>query len=324
MARKSRQLVDHLADGNKKSIQIPGTGVSMIGLEQAHPEAPSPSVAQKYRFPEEVVEEVAVAVMLGENVIFTGPTGCGKTSLPTALASALGRPLMRFNMNGETRVSNLVGMNKPASKDGVLTLVFVLGMLAQAMREGWWVILDEIEAAIPSVLFVLQPVLESGNRTLQIPETGEVIVAHEDFRVFATGNTIGYRASARARYAGTNMMNAAFIDRFGVIIDCRYPSKEEEHERISCHCPDVDDDYVEGIARVATALRGDEGFRSDFSTRRCIQWAKLLPHFGYDVLRTAEMAWLRKLESATDAKVAREIVRRKFGYGETGEGANDE
>jgi len=316
MARKSRQLVDHLADANKHEIEVPDTGVMMVGLKQAHPQAPSPSVAQKYRFPKDVVEEVAVAIHLGENIIFTGPTGCGKTSLPTALASHLGRPLMRFNMNGETRVSNLVGMNKPAAKDGVLTLLFVLGMLAQAMREGWWVILDEIEAAIPSVLFVLQPVLEAGNRSLQIPETGEVIVAHPEFRIFATGNTLGYRASARARYSGTNMMNAAFIDRFGVVIDCRYPSLEEEHERLTCHCPDVDDDFIEGIARVADALRKDEKFKTDFSTRRCIQWAKLLPHFDYDVIRTAEMAWIRKLESPIDAKVAREIVRRKFGYGE--------
>ena len=317
MARKSRKVIDHLADANKYAVAVPDCDLTMIGLRQAHPEAPPPGVAQKYRFHADLAEELSVAVTLAENVLLTGPTGCGKTSLPTALASLLGRPLVRFNLNGETRVSNLVGMNKPAAKDGVLTLVFALGMLAKAMREGWWVILDEIEAAIPSVLFVLQPVLEAGNRSLQIPETGEVIEAHEDFRVFATGNTLGYRASARARYSGTNAMNAAFIDRFGVIIDCRYPSKEEEHERILCHCPDVDADYIDGVARVAHALRQDEKFRSDFSTRRCIQWASLLPHFGYDAIRTSEMAWVRKLESATDAKVARAVVRRCFGYPES-------
>jgi cobaltochelatase CobS len=319
MARSARKPVDHLADENKTSIEVPDSNVSMIGLREAHPEAPGPGIAQRYRFSADVVQEIAVAVKLAENVLLTGPTGCGKTSLPTALASLLGRPLVRFNMNGETRVSNLVGMNKPSAKDGVLTLIFTLGMLARAMREGWWVILDEIEAALPSVLFVLQPVLEAGNRSLQIPETGEVIEAHEEFRVFATGNTLGYRASARARYSGTNMMNAAFIDRFGVIIDCRYPTKEEERERVLCHCPDVDDDFIEGICRVADALRKDDAFRSDFSTRRCIQWAKLLPHFDYDELRTAEMAWIRKLESPTDAKVAREVCKRKFGYEEGGE-----
>ena len=201
---------------------------------------------------------------------------CGKTALPRAICSELGEPLVRFNCDGETRVSNLRGMNVPDAKDGVLTLKFNAGDLAMCMKNGYKVLLDEIDAALPSVRFVLQPVLEEDNRTLHIPETGETIVARNNgFAVFATGNTVGYRAVTRAQYAGTNMMNAAFLDRFGMVIACEYPSREDEYKRVNVNVPDCEGDIVDGICRVAEELRTDDKFTSDFSTRRCIQWARL-------------------------------------------------
>nr|MCH9836952.1 hypothetical protein [bacterium] len=49
-------------------------------------------------------------------------------------------------------------------------------------------------------------------------------------------------------------------------------------------------------------------------TRRVIQWARLLPHFDFDVLRAFELSCVRKLENPTDAKVAREVCKRIFAY----------
>ena len=251
------------------------------------------------------------------NFLANGVTvhNCGKTALPRAICAELGEPLVRFNCDGETRVSNLRGLNVPAAKDGVLSLTFSPGDLAICMREGYKVLLDEIDAALPSVRFVLQPVLEEDNRTLHIPETSETIVASEDFGVFATGNTIGYRAVARASHAGTTQMNAAFLDRFGMVISCDYPSREDEFKRVKINVPNCDDDMVDGICRAAEELRADEKFKSDFSTRRCIQWARLMVEFGAEnILHTSELAAVRKLEFATDAKVAREVIARIFGY----------
>lgn len=278
-----------------------------------HAGVPKP---RPYVFDEKQCEEIAVGVKRNMNVLLTGPTGCGKTSVIGAIAAMTSMPLVRFNCDGETRVSNLRGMMKPTSQDGVLSLTFSPGDLAIAMEEGWWVLLDEIDAALPSVLFVLQPVLEEDRRELHIPELKKTIEAHPDFRIFATGNTIGFRAAARARHAGTNPMNAAFVDRFGVVISCDYPSKDAERDRIRVNVPELDFDFAEGIARVADALRKDEKFKADFSTRRCVQWARLIHDLDNDVLRAADLAVLRKLESPTDAKVARAVIRRIFGYEE--------
>lgn len=305
--RQSEDHVDH---------EIPGTGVIMQRRTQRHPYAPE---MRPFIFPKDQVEDVATALKLGMNIMLTGPTGCGKTALPRAICAELGEPLVRFNCDGETRVSNLRGMNVPDAKDGVLTLKFNPGDLAMCMEKGFKVLLDEIDAALPSVRFVLQPVLEEDNRTLHIPETGKTITARDNgFAVFATGNTIGYRAITRAQYAGTNMMNAAFLDRFGMVIGCEYPSREEEFQRVSVNVPGCEKDIVDGICRVAEELRTDDKFTSDFSTRRCIQWARLCAAYGDDgVLRAAQASVIRKLESSTDARVAKEIVCRIFGY-ETG------
>lgn len=319
----------------QRRITIPGTDVEMPcfpGLEP-HPYAPK---EVPYLFPKEQVKEVAIAMDLAMNVLLTGPTGCGKTSLPIQLAAHLGLPCVRFNMDGETRVSHVRGQQRPAAKDGVLTLEFALGQLATAMREGWWVVLDEIDAALPSVLFVLQPVLEEDERSIRIPETGEKVVAHERFRLFATSNTVGYRAAARARHAGANVMNTAFVDRFGMVLGVDYPTRDEEIERVKLHAPNLaaSDEglaMVDGMCRVAEELRRSDRYRSDFSTRRVIQWARLVGSFPtpgwapgsengelpFDVMRAAELAVLRKLETPADAKIAREMISRVFAYEES-------
>lgn len=297
-------------------VEIPGTGVKMKKRPGEQEYVPQ---ARPYVFPKRMTQEIAIGVKLGLNVVLTGPTGCGKTSVIRALASQLNHPFVRFNMNGETRVSHLVGMNKPATDDGALTLKFSPGAMVEAMRRGWWVLLDEIDAALPQVIMVLQPVLEEDLRTMYVPETGEAVKAHPDFRLFATGNTIGYRATARMRHAGTNPLNDAFVDRFGMVISVDYPDREQEIERVKVNCPNVEEVYIDGICRVASELRTDEKFKSDFSTRRCVQWARLVPELEEldpddAILRAAELAVVRKMTSPTDAKVAREVIRRIFGY----------
>ena len=286
-------------------------------------EQPDVPAKRPYVFPKTLVEEIKVGTELGMNVALTGPTGCGKTTLPISLAAELNHPLIRFNCHGETRVSNMVGMDRPAVKDGVLTLVFSAAALVKAMRLGYWVVFDEIDAALPAVLFTLQPVLEEGNRRLYIPETGEEVVAAPGFQIFATGNTFGYRSTARANHSGTNQMNDAFVDRFGMVVAVDYPDEDEEHARITANCPNVHDIAVRGIARTAADLRTDTAFRADFSTRRCVQWARLVPEFSGKnevdgILRAAECAVLRKLKSPTDAEVARQVINRTFGYGAGG------
>lgn len=314
----SKKITTIRTEGDGENAKTLEDVLSFKGRPTPHEDTPP---KRPYRFNHGQLRDLQVAMGIGANILITGPTGCGKTSLPIALAAELGHPVIRFNCNGETRVAGMVGKYLPKPKDGVATLEFHYGALVRAMQEGYWIIFDEIDAAPPNVLMVLQPVLEEGQATLHIPETDEQVVAHPQTQIFATGNTLGYRASTRASYAGTNVMNSAFLDRFGVVIAADYPSRVEEQERIKVNVPGADEDMVEGMCRTAESLRRDKSFRSDFSTRRLIQWARLLPHYkdkdgNEDVLGTFELSIVRKLTSASNVRVARETVRRIFGYDE--------
>lgn len=85
-------------------------------------------------------------------------------------------------------------------------LVFREGLLVQAMRNGNWIILDELNLAPTDVLEALNRVLDD-NRELFIPETQETIKAHPKFMLFATQNPPGI-------YGGRKMLSRAFRNRF--------------------------------------------------------------------------------------------------------------
>jgi len=55
---------------------------------------------------------------------------------------------------------------------------------------GYWIILDELNLAPSDVLEALNRVLDD-NRELFIPETQQVVKAHEHFMLFATQNPAG-------------------------------------------------------------------------------------------------------------------------------------
>lgn len=64
------------------------------------------------------------------------------------------------------------------------------GVLIDAMRKGYWIILDELNLAPTDVLEALNRLLDD-NRELFVAETQEVIKAHPRFMLFATQNPPG-------------------------------------------------------------------------------------------------------------------------------------
>jgi len=75
----------------------------------------------------------------------------------------------------------------------VFTFSFTEGKLVKAVRDGCWVLLDEINLASPDTLECLSDLLDSGPNArpyIMLSETGQVerIEAHPDFRIFAAMN----------------------------------------------------------------------------------------------------------------------------------------
>lgn len=67
-----------------------------------------------------ILESLAESVLLGEPVLLEGSTGTSKTSSILYLASLLGQPVVRINLNGHTDTAELVGRFQP--EDGTADL----------------------------------------------------------------------------------------------------------------------------------------------------------------------------------------------------------
>jgi midasin len=67
--------------------------------------------------------------------------------------------------------------------------VHAWGAALQAVREGRWIVIEDIDLAPLEILSVLIPLLET--RKLFIPGRGEVIYAPKNFQLFATQTLYG-------------------------------------------------------------------------------------------------------------------------------------
>ncbi|VDM25497.1 unnamed protein product [Hydatigera taeniaeformis] len=147
-------------------------------------------------------------------LLLQGETSVGKTSLITYLAARVGQVCHRINNHEHTDLQTYLGTYTAASASSVCTsngseptpLVFQEGIFVQAMRRGYWIILDELNLAPTEILEALNRVLDE-NRELFITETQEVVKAHPHFRVFATQNPPGL-------YAGRKVLSRALRNRF--------------------------------------------------------------------------------------------------------------
>jgi MoxR-like ATPase len=85
------------------------------------------------------------------------------------------------------------------------------GMVVQALKNGWWVLLDEVNLAEPQILERLNSVLEHTPMLVLTENDNSVlgpggIPVHPDFRIFATMNP--------AEYSGRSVLSPAYRDRW--------------------------------------------------------------------------------------------------------------
>ena len=77
-------------------------------------------------------------------VLLEGPTSCGKTSIVEFLAQCMNQKILRINNNQNTEVEEYLG-SYTTDKNG--NFYFNEGFLVKAVKEGFWIILDEINLA---------------------------------------------------------------------------------------------------------------------------------------------------------------------------------
>ncbi|KAH9296173.1 hypothetical protein KI387_039761, partial [Taxus chinensis] len=136
-------------------------------------------------------------------VLLQGPTSSGKTSLIEYLATVTGHRFVRINNHEHTDLQEYLGRYVT---DSFGKLIFQEGILVEAVRKGYWIVLDELNLAPSDVLEALNRLLDD-NRELFVPELQITVKPHPHFMLFATQNPPGM-------YGGRKVLSRAFRNRF--------------------------------------------------------------------------------------------------------------
>jgi cobaltochelatase CobS len=252
-------------------------GLEVLGFaDDSHPQIP---VRKDYVFRNALLRDVLAYLhdSGGDGLFLTGPTGSGKTSLITQVASRLNWPVQSVTCHGRMELGALIGQFVLSNG----STRFVHGPLAVAARDGHLLILNESDLMDPAELAGLNDIIEG--QPLVIAENGgEVIQPHPRFRVFATGNSAG-SGDGSGLYQGVLRQNLAFMDRFRVVhVD--YPEPELEKQVILTAVPKLPETIVDKMLLVAAEVRrlfmgnGAEGgpeLTVTMSTRTLVRWATL-------------------------------------------------
>ncbi len=201
-------------------------------------------------------------------VFITGLSGNGKTMGVTQACAENKKELIRVNITIETDEDDLLGGYR--LKDG--QTVWQNGPVIEAMERGAILLLDEIDLASNKIM-CLQPILEGSG--VFVKKINKYVKPKDGFNVFATANTKG-QGSEDGKFIGTNILNEAFLERFPVTFEQKYPSVSIEKKILNNTLKmsgKSDVKFVDKLTTWADVIRKtyfDGGVDEIISTRRLV------------------------------------------------------
>lgn len=211
-------------------------------------------------------------------IFIAGPSGGGKTFLVSQVCAELNRECVRVNFSVETDQTDLIG--GPTLVDGNIT--YSEGPVIQCLRNGWVLLLDEIDRSNPNNILILNGILEG--QGFFNPKTGEYIKAKEGFNVIMTANSKGY-GDETGKYL-SQILDSAFLERLPVTFEQEFPNENTEKKILSHHL--TDEDFIDKLVKWARVIRKtfeNGGIDEVISTRRLVHIAQAYNMFNKDKLK---------------------------------------
>ena len=211
-------------------------------------------------------------------IFITGLSGNGKTFSVVQACAESKREMIRVNITIETDEDDLLGGYR--LKDG--QTVWQNGPVIEAMERGAILLLDEIDLASNKIM-CLQPILEGNG--VYVKKINKFVKPAQGFNVVATANTKG-QGSEDGKFIGTNILNEAFLERFPVTFEQKYPAVKTEQKILNntlAAAGKKDEKYVEKLSTWADVIRKtyfDGGVDEIISTRRLVHIVQAYSIFG--------------------------------------------
>lgn len=154
-----------------------------------------------------------------------GPAGSGKTHLGHQVAEALKLPFHSISCSAGMSEGHLLGRLLPIEEGGRFS--YVPSELVTAYENGGVYLMDEVDAADPNTLLVLNSAIANGHLGVPMRTDNPVALRHPDFVLLLAANTFG--TGANRTYAGRNALDGAFLNRLSTgTLNVDYDEKLEE------------------------------------------------------------------------------------------------
>ncbi len=278
-----------------------------------------PEIDKTYKFDRDTTLAIISGFAHNKRVLIQGYHGTGKSTHVEQIAARLNWPCIRVNLDSHISRIDLIGKDAIVLKDGKQITQFNEGILPWSIQNPVALVFDEYDAGRPDVMFVIQRILEVDGK-LTLLDQNTVITPQENFRLFATTNTIGL-GDTSGLYHGTQQINQGQMDRWHILSTLNYLSLEKEEKIIQAKVPKMksekDKKIIQNMIRLADLTR--QGLiNGDISTvmspRTVLTWAENLMIFK-DLRESFHVTFLNKCDDV-EKEIVNEYFQRCFGEAE--------
>lgn len=191
----------------------------------------------------DLLVDAITALSMGKNLLLKGPTGAGKTKFAETLSSLFQQPMFSVNCSVDLDAESLLGFKTLSYEGEKQVIEFVPGPVINAMTNGTFLYIDEVNMAKPETLPLINGVLDY-RRTITNPFTNEMITAQDGFGVIAAINE---------GYIGTVPLNEALKNRF-IVLEIPYIEGEQLKQLIQSNSTLKDDTVIDLFVKLSTDL----------------------------------------------------------------------